>query len=45
MLETFTVATFAEHLGERFPISPDPARSIAVELDERRSAQNLHSNL
>ena len=34
MLETFTVATFAEHLGETFRISPDASRSIEVELIE-----------
>ncbi len=34
MLETFTVATFAEHRGDTFRISPDSSRSIEVELIE-----------
>ena len=34
MLETFTVATFAEHLGDTFRISPDSSSSIEVELIE-----------
>ena len=34
MLETFTVATFAEHLGERFQIYPDSSSSIDMELIE-----------
>ena len=34
MLETFTVATFSDHLGETFRLYVDSARSLNVELIE-----------
>ena len=34
MLETFTVATFAERLGERFDLQAEDESSFAVELIE-----------
>ena len=34
MLETFTVATFAQHLGDTFRLHPDPSRAVDMELIE-----------
>ncbi len=34
MLETFTVETFARHLGEAFRVCPDSAAPVALDLIE-----------